>query len=141
MVRNWAQNVSHAQAVPIDLRLNPLSGHEIVAKKRVQNPDRVFGEKVEVSVAFLYWDGRLAFLISPVRGKQSWGDWEIERKLLGLGDIPGKMKCGEQCWPRLACQARKHPSPQGVISTIASLSCASRIKHTQNCVMAATFAQ
>jgi hypothetical protein len=29
----------------------------------------------------------------------------------------------------------------GVVSTIASLSCASRITHTQNCIMAATFAQ
>ena len=97
MVRNWAQDLSHAQTLPIDLRLNPLFGHEIVAKKRVQNPDRVSGEKVEVSVAFFYWDGRLAFLSSRLRGKQSWGDWEIWRRLVGLGDIPGKMKCGEQC--------------------------------------------
>ena len=53
VVRNWAQNLSHAQTLRTDLRLNPLSGHEIVARKRVPNPDRVFGEKVEVSVAFL----------------------------------------------------------------------------------------
>ena len=112
VVRNWAQNLSHAQTLRTDLRLNPLSGHEIVAKKRVPNPDRVFGENVEVSVAFLYCDGRLAFLLSPLRGKQSWGEWEVWWRLVGLGDIPGKMKCGEQCWPQPACHARKHHHSQ-----------------------------
>ena len=114
MVRNWAQNLSHAQTLRTDLRLNPLSGHEIVAKKRVPNPDRVFGEKVEVSVAFLYWDGRLAFLLTPVRWKQSWGDWEIERRLLGLGASPWE----EEVWGAVlaaTCLSRKETPPLSMV--------------------------
>ena len=134
MVRNWAQDLSHAPTLPIDLRLNPLFGHENVAKKQVQNPDRVFGEEVEVSVAFLYCDGRLAFLLSPLRGKQSWGEWEVWWRLVGLGDIPGKMKCGEQCWPRLTCHARKHHHSQRCDFLLCfSELCFKNQAHTQLC--------
>ena len=38
-------------------------------------------------------------------GKLSGGCW-----VWGL--IPGKKKCGEQCWPPLACHARKHHHSQ-----------------------------
>ena len=45
MAEKWAHNLVHTPGCSFKTKRGPIIGHEIVAKKRVRNPDRVFTNK------------------------------------------------------------------------------------------------